>query len=376
MYRSPYALVGLVIILLLLATAVLAPIFLTGSATQVNILDGNKGPSAAHLLGTDNLGRDIFSRVLVATRLTLQLSLEAVALGALVGIPVGAACADPAPPRGRRTILRVIDAYNSLPDDHRRYSGEHRPQAGTAGGDHWRGDSYPAFTFARLSSSLSMSIGALDYVHAARVIGVRPSRVLGRYILPNIADTMLIASTVAVAGAIVAISSLSFLGLGVQPPNFDWGVLLTAGIEEIYVNPWAAVGPALAIAVAAIAFGFVGEALARAMNPIHWTDRGSRTRAAQKVRSEPIHRSSAQQPPHDATPCPDNAILDVRRPRVSFPAGIWRDRGRRWSLVLAEEGRDAGHRWRVRQRQDHDGHGPPPTGGRSRQRPRRRDQRR
>src|ERR1700683_2870154 len=109
LYRSPYAIVGLVMMVVLIATAVLAPIFLTNAATQVNILDGNKGASAAHLFGTDNLGRDIFARVLVATRLTLQLSLEAVALGAVVGIPVGAACAV-VPPWGRRIILRVIDA--------------------------------------------------------------------------------------------------------------------------------------------------------------------------------------------------------------------------------------------------------------------------
>jgi peptide/nickel transport system permease protein len=316
--RSPYALIGLVIIVVLLATAVLAPIFLTGSATEVNILDGNRGPSAAHLLGTDNLGRDIFSRVAVATRLTLQLSLEAVALGALAGIPVGAACAV-APPRVRLRILRVIDATIAFPTIIVAILASivlrPGPQGATIGVA-----IATAFTFARLSSSLSMSIGALDYVHAARVIGVRPSRVLGRYILPNIADTMLIASTVAVAGAIVAISSLSFLGLGVQAPNFDWGALLTAGIEEIYVNPWAAVGPALAIAVAAIAFGFVGEALAHAMNPIHWTDHGSRRLAGQPARSEAIREAQAQ-PIRDAAACPENAILEVRDLRVSFPAG-------------------------------------------------------
>jgi peptide/nickel transport system permease protein len=140
--------------------------------------------------------------------------------------------------------------------------------------------------------------------------------------LPNIADTMLIASTVAVAGAIVAISSLSFLGLGVQAPNFDWGVLLTAGIEEIYINPWAAVGPALAIAVAAVAFGFVGEALAHAMNPIHWTDHRTRNPAGQPAGSEATDVTSAQ-PLRDASACPENTILDVRDLRVSFPA----DRG-------------------------------------------------
>jgi peptide/nickel transport system permease protein len=318
LYRSPYAIVGLVIIVLLIATAVLAPIFLTNAATQVNILDSDKGASAAHLLGTDNLGRDIFARVLVATRLTLQLSLEAVALGAAVGISVGTACAV-VPARGRRTILRVIDATIAFPTlvvailaSIVFRPGPQGATIGVAIGT--------AFTFARLSSSLSVSVGALDYVQAARVIGVKPNRVVRRYVLPNIADTMLIASTVAVAGAIVAISSLSFLGLGVQTPNFDWGALLTAGIEEIYVNPWAAVGPALAIAVAAVAFGFVGEALAHAVNPIHWTDHRTRSPAGRPAGSEAIHGTSAP-PSRDAPACPANAILDVRDLRVSFPAG-------------------------------------------------------
>src|SRR5258707_13057845 len=95
-----------------------------------------------------------------------------------------------------------------------------------------------------------------------------------RYVLPNIADTLPFTTTVAVSNSITAVSTLSFLGLGVQPPAFDWGRMLTEGVQAFYVTPAAALGPAVAIPVTSLAFGFSGEAIPRALNPGLWARRG------------------------------------------------------------------------------------------------------
>lgn len=136
------------------------------------------------------------------------------------------------------------------------------------------------------------------------------------YIIPNIADTMIVATSVAVSSAIVAISSLSFVGLGVQSPDYDWGVMLTQGVQAIYETPVAALGPAAAIAVSAIVFGYFGEAMARAMNPMIWTS--SR---------EAVGRSPKPAPADDGksdgflrqVPGVDR-LISVRDLVVSFPA--------------------------------------------------------
>lgn len=258
------------ILMLIGLVALFAPNWLQSAATAHDLAASNQPASPMHILGTDGLGRNIFARVLVSTRLTLELALEAVVLGAIAGITIGG-LAGVAPARLRRIILRVIDAVISFPGiivailiSIAATPGAQGAAIGVA--------TALAFSFARLASSLAVSIGGRDYVAAARVIGVRPSRLLVRYILPNIADTLLIAVSVAVATSIVQVASLSFLGLGVQPPLFDWGRLLSEGIQGIYINPAGAIGPAIAIAVTAVAFGLTGEAFARALNPVLWGD--------------------------------------------------------------------------------------------------------
>src|SRR5262249_37870237 len=103
------------------------------------------------------------------------------------------------------------------------------------------------------------------------VVGVGPVQRFLRYILPNIAETMIIQTSVAISNSIVFVSALSFLGMGVQAPQFDWGRMLTEGVQAFYLTPAAALGPAAAIAISALAFGFAGEAMARAMNPLLWS---------------------------------------------------------------------------------------------------------
>ena len=125
--------------------------------------------------------------------------------------------------------------------------------------------------FARLTESLASAAVGREYVACARVIGIKPRRLVFRYILPNVAEPIVIMGITYIAGAIIDVSALSFLGVGVQPPAYDWGALLNAGLQNFYPDPAGALGPAVMIAITALAVNFLAEGLARALNPALWT---------------------------------------------------------------------------------------------------------
>jgi oligopeptide/dipeptide ABC transporter ATP-binding protein len=152
-------------------------------------------------------------------------------------------------------------------------------------------------------------------------------RLLLRYVLPNIAETLIVTTTVGVSSAIVAIAGLSFLGLGVQPPSFDWGRLLTEGVNSFYQTPAAALGPATAIGFSALVFGLTGEGLARALNPLLWTR--SRPGAAEMDWRRRAARYTAELAAHREEPVPSDGahepvVLEVRDLTVTMP-GAERD---------------------------------------------------
>src|SRR5262249_35708934 len=138
------------------------------------------------------------------------------------------------------------------------------------------------------------------FISAARTLGVRPRRLMFRYLLPNIGETLTLTTAVSISAAVLAVSSLSFLGLGIQPPDYDLGRMLTEGVNALYTNPRAALGPALLIGICALAFGFVGEALARAFNPVLWTQmQASPSRTRPPVPAQPAALAA---PPSDLAP--------------------------------------------------------------------------
>lgn len=249
--------------------AIVAPGVLGVRAAQQNLARTYQQPSWEYWLGTDGLGRDILARLLVATRLSLLLGLAA----AGIGIGIGAGLGGIAPLLGRRArlvLLRAIDVLLSFPGLLIAILVSAILGVGARSAVLGVGIGVSA-VIARMASTLAMSVAGRDYVSAARIIGVSRTRLLLRYVLPNIAEPLLLAAAVAVSSSIVIISALSFLGLGVADPQIDWGRLLSVGLEAIYVTPAAAFGPAAAIALTAMAFGFLGEGLARAMNPRLWT---------------------------------------------------------------------------------------------------------
>lgn len=324
--RAPSGVLGLSAIGLIAIVAVVAPILLGHAGIAFDVLQANQNPSRAHLLGTDQLGRDLMFRILIATQLSVGLALAATVIGAGIGIPLGAITAV-LPPRARMVVQRAIDSLLAFPAIIIAIFVGAISGPGAIGAMLGVGIAL-SFAFARVASTLALSIGGRDYVIAARVVGVGAGRRFLRHILPNIAETMTIQGTVAVSNSIVFVSALSFLGLGVQAPQFDWGRMLTEGVESFYITPAAALGPAAAIAISAMAFGFAGEAMARAWNPLLWgsseTTQVERTIAnnlgplpALQV-EKPRLLSRNGSPAHGERP-PVRAALEVENLSVTFP---------------------------------------------------------
>ena len=341
---APSGIAGLIVLGLLALDAIVAPVLFGEQARAFDVVAANQQPSAAHWLGTDNLGRDLLLRLLVATRTSVGLALVATLLSALIGYTLGAATAV-LPGALRTVVLRSIDALFAFP--FLLVAIFMTAVIGPSVLGTIVGVAIPAsFGKARVASALVMAIGGREFVAAARVVGVRRWRLMLRYLLPNIAETLALTMTVSISASILAVSSLSFLGLGIQPPDYDLGRMLTEGVNAFYTTPAAALGPATVIAISALAFGFVGEALARAFNPSLWTV------AQRAVRSSSASNTAAD----DGAPSVDlkNTILDVRHLSVRFPGPAWTGgrRGRRF--VLDAQRRDGWRGRRIWQRQDDD----------------------
>jgi oligopeptide/dipeptide ABC transporter ATP-binding protein len=329
--------IGIAIVGVLLIAAIVGPPLLSGPASQLHFDALNLSPSMHHWLGTDTLGRDRLARLVVASRLSIVLALEATLLGAGIGIVWGAGTAL-LPGHLRSIGLRLIDALMAFPAVLVAIfigailgASANSAMIGVAVG--------LSVPFARVTSNLALSLTAREYVQAARMTGVRGPQLIFRHILPNAGETLAITATVTMSASIVALATLSFLGLGVQSPQYDWGDLLTQGVQQIYESPAAAFGPAVAIAVVALAFGFLGEALARSMNPARWrADRGAGASPTipAKAASNGAHRPAAQVAQRPAAPVTSgldlqtasavtavatrrDQVLEVENLTVSFP---------------------------------------------------------
>ncbi|MGW4128471.1 dipeptide/oligopeptide/nickel ABC transporter permease/ATP-binding protein [Amycolatopsis japonica] len=258
-YRAPVATLLCGVVLLF---ALVGPVVWGAAAETVDTGAIWQAPSAEHLLGTDGLGRDLLARVLVATRLSIVLAVSATLLGAVSGVLLGVLPSVLGPFAGR-VIGTVIDILLMFPALLMVMFLAIVFGAGTTG-------VLVAFAiasmpgFARLAQTLAASVSDADYLAAARVLGVRRHRLLYRHVLPNIVEPLAITVTSSLAFALVAISGLSFLGLGVGSPSYDWGLLLGQGLDRIYSSPAAALGPGVAIVLAGLGFQLLGEALARA----------------------------------------------------------------------------------------------------------------
>ncbi|MEU7295900.1 dipeptide/oligopeptide/nickel ABC transporter permease/ATP-binding protein [Streptomyces exfoliatus] len=258
-------------------------------------------PSGAHWLGTDALGRDVLARTLVATRLTLEMTLAATALAAGAGSLLGTVVWVSGR-RVRELGLRLIDVMISYPALILALVIATVLGTGPTASVLAIGlGGAPAF--ARLTANMAASVAQRDFVTQARLMGVPPSRLLARHLLPNISGPLLVLLSVAFANVLVALSGLSFLGVGVQSPDYDWGALLNSGLEALYTNPAEAIGPAIAITVTGVLAGFVGDGLATALDPRAGGKKARARRSAVEV-SASSHRA-----PVDALVTVDNLVV-------------------------------------------------------------------
>lgn len=295
--------------------AIIAPSVWGDAAEAVDVTKAWLPPSASNPLGTDELGRDVFARTLVATRLSLVSAFIASLIALTIGLPIGllASAFGPRTTRVFRSVIGVLIAFPALLT---------AMFVGTIIGIGIPGAVLGigiamAPMFARLAQTLTASVTGLDYVAAARTMGVRTPRVLGRHILPNVAEPLIISGTTSVGISILGISALSFLGLGARPPEFDWGGLLSTGLKAIYFAPLQAIGPAVMIALAGIAFSLLGESIAGSFAD---SQTSARTARLGRRMAAAARRALASRTPEAADIDGQEApVLDVSGLTVEFP---------------------------------------------------------
>ena len=263
--RRPAAVAGAAVVLLFALMAVAAPLIATTDPTRTDWSKIRKAPSWAHPFGTDDLGRDGFSRVVWGARISMQAGVFSILLAMAIGVPVGLVAGYY---RGGldQVIMRLTDAWLAFPFLILAIGlvtilGPSLTNATLAIGL----GATP--TYIRLTRGLVLSTKEEDYVQGARALGAGDPRVMARHILPNIASAILVQATVAIPTAIIAEAVLSFLGLGVQPPAPSWGTMLNAAQQFLESAPWMAVWPGLAIFLLALSFNLAGEGLRDVLDP-------------------------------------------------------------------------------------------------------------
>jgi peptide/nickel transport system permease protein len=263
--RRPTAVFGGVVLLAMVLVAIFAPWVAPYDPLATSWAMVRKAPSAAHWFGTDEVGRDLFSRVIWGARASLSAGIIAVSIAVGVGVPVGMV-AGYVGGLVDAVISRVTDAMLAVPFlilaiALAAFLGPSLGNAMIAIGI----TATPIFV--RLSRGQVLAARAEDYVEAARAVGNPPARILLRHVLPNILPPVMVQATLAVAAAIIAEASLSFLGLGQQPPAPSWGSMLNSAQRFLTQAPWMAIYPGLAIFLTVLAFNLFGDGLRDALDP-------------------------------------------------------------------------------------------------------------
>lgn len=265
---DPLAALGLALVLLMLVLAVAGPFiapYPEQGAGATNAADRLLAPSAAHWLGTDQLGRDVLSRIIMGTSPALSISLAVVAAAALIGIPIGAIA-------GYRggwldgLLMRVTEIFQAFPPlllamVTVALLGPSLLNAGIALAISW----WP--WYARLVRAEARSLRDRPFVEAARAIGVPAWQIVPRHILRNCLTPVLVQATVDVGAVVLAAGSLAFIGLGAQPPAPDWGLMVSEGRGQIFTSWWVSTFPGLAIFVTVLGFNLLGDAFRDLLDP-------------------------------------------------------------------------------------------------------------
>lgn len=263
--QNKTAIVGLLLLLLILLFALFANVVAPHDIRVQNLMERHQAPSFKHWMGTDDFGRDVLSRVLVGSRASLLVGIcsisVAMVLGVLLGIYSGL--------KGGwidQVLTKVIDSLMTFPS---LILGILVVSALGPGVENATIAIAIAFIprFARVARGPTLVLKENEFIMAARACGATDARIICRHILPNLVGEIVVMGSLWVSTAIIVESSLSFLGLGVQPPAPSWGMMIKSGVDSIRLAPWLAVFPGLAISLAVLAFNLLGDGLRDLLDP-------------------------------------------------------------------------------------------------------------
>lgn len=266
--RNKLSVIGAIVVFALITISLLAPVIAPYDPTSIDVYNVLSPPDKAHILGTDELGRDLLSRIIWGSRVSLKVGFVAVGIAIMIGIILGS-IAGFYGGRVDAILMRFVDIMLAFPTFFLILAviAILEPNIFTImaviGVTGW-------MDVARLVRAEFLTLKERDFVHAARALGMRNKRLIVRHILPNALSPVFVAATFGVAGAILTESGLSFLGLGVQPPDPSWGNILTAGKDNIEIAWWLSLYPGLAILITVLSYNLVGEGLRDALDPRLW----------------------------------------------------------------------------------------------------------
>jgi peptide/nickel transport system permease protein len=263
--KNPLAVAGGIVVILLGAIALLAPVLTPYDPAAYDVKQILLAPSVTHLFGTDQLGRDVFSRMLFGARISMAVGFLSVGIAVVIGTLFGTVAAYYGG-RVDEVLMRFVDLMLNFPRFFLLLTliALLRPSIwvimAVIGLTGWMG-------LARLVRGEILSLREREFVQGARALGAPDARIMFRHILPNALVPVLVSATLGVAAAILTESGLSFLGLGVQPPTPSWGNILIDGKANIEIAWWLSVFPGLAILVTVLAYNLFGEGLRDALDP-------------------------------------------------------------------------------------------------------------
>ncbi|AYG62476.1 ABC transporter permease [Rhizobium jaguaris] len=263
--RTPQGAVGLVLVVLVFIVVVFGPFLAPRDPEAMSILARYKGPSASFLLGTDQYGRDILSRLLIGARSTVTMAVLATLAGTFAGAFIGTVSAFLGG-RADEIIMRTIDAIMAIPNllfallvINLLGSSSINALVAVA----------VAFApgMARITRSVALAVRKQDYVSAAIARGESSRYIILREMLPNVVAPIVVETTIRVSFAVMLFATLSFLGLGAQPPATEWGLMVSEARQYMHLSAGILIWPSLAIAIVAIGFNLLGDGLRDALNP-------------------------------------------------------------------------------------------------------------
>jgi len=263
--RKPQGFVGLSLLALVALACLFGPALAPYAPEKINFLGRFRAPGWQNWLGADQFGRDIFSRLMVGARSTVPMALIATFAGSAVGAIIGVGSAYFGG-RADEAIMRTNDAVMAIPGLLMALL-----LVSTLGNGAGNAAIAIAIAFApgmaRVTRSVALNVRNQDYVKAAIARGEGALWIIFREMLPNVMAPIVIESTIRVSFAVMLFATLSFLGVGAQPPASEWGLMVADARQYMYQAPWALIAPSVAIAVAAIAFNLIGDGLRDALNP-------------------------------------------------------------------------------------------------------------